>query len=383
MKDESIYKKKDRTTQKSQDIEYTNTNIPTRSASLISAKNALTGFFISVISSLLNVLANILLKKVTFFNGFDNSAILFLLQLTVLFIIAKVNQLNVFGDKENYKILFFRGFMGGIGLIAYYVSVKLIDPSDAISLISSNVIFVAIIGRIYMKEKFTIIHIIALIFILLGIVCITQPASLIPKKQTGQDLNRSGNISLIQTSSHESYNIKTILGICIALGGSFMIAMNIVLMKELSERKIHFSVINLYASYFGLPLSIMCIVIAIFTGYDTKHSPLIDQYQILWEIFYSVISALSGIFSQVFLITALKFDDCTKISMYRTLDLLFTFLFQYFWLNISSNLFSIVGSACIGIGMVLIMGYKFIENNKKTEIHSKDIDNGNNEPLKN
>ena len=110
-----------------------------------------------------------------------------------------------------------------------------------------------------------------------------------------------------------------------------------------------------------------------------------------------------GVFSQVFWIISLKYDDATKIMMYRTLeqkknfilfslkkdlnsnfmfmnvflrtDLLFTFLWQYFFLNITSNMLSIVGSILLGLGMITVMGVKLFEKDEEAiRTNKQDLD---------
>ena len=51
--------------------------------------------------------------------------------------------------------------------------------------------------------------------------------------------------------------------------------------------------------------------------------------------------------------------------MYRTTDLLFMFLFQYFFLGISSNLFSLSGAIFIACGMLMVIAYKLLDKNEK------------------
>ena len=102
--------------------------------------------------------------------------------------IAKITNFNknrnqtfcefLLGPKESLKLLIARGSISGIGLVCLYLSIKMIDPSDATSLFSCNVIFVSILSRIFMKEKFTILHVIALVFVVCGTLLITQPSFL-------------------------------------------------------------------------------------------------------------------------------------------------------------------------------------------------------------
>jgi drug/metabolite transporter (DMT)-like permease len=146
-----------------------------------SNRKAFIGFSLSMVASVFQTASNILLRKTYFFNEFDNSTIRFVVQLLVGISIAIVTKNSLVGKRTDLKLLLGRGAISGIGLSAFYASIKLIDPSDAISLFSCNVIFVAILSRIFMKEKFTVLHLLALVFVVFGVFLITQPSFLIAK----------------------------------------------------------------------------------------------------------------------------------------------------------------------------------------------------------
>ena len=67
--------------------------------------------------------------------------------------------------------------------------------------------------------------------------------------------------------------------------------------------------------------------------------------------------------SLICLIKATEYEDPTKVAMFRTTDLLFSFILQYFFLGIESNVFNIIGSTAITVGVLMIMGFKLIEKN--------------------
>ena len=75
--------------------------------------------------------------------------------------------------------------------------------------------------------------------------------------------------------------------------------------------------------------------------------------------------------AQLIWIISNKYEDASKISMYRTTDLLFTFLFQYFFLGIESNELSILGSIFIASGVLVITLMKIIEKRSNEK-----MDNG-------
>ncbi len=162
---------------------------------LQSIKRPLLGFIYSIAASLFNATANILIKKTELFNGVDHLSLRFVIQLIILMFIAKIfhqkhhakDQLSFFdfllGPKDCRNLLIARGSCAAIGLISLFFSIKLINPADAISLYSCNIIFIVILSRIFIKEKFTIAHVIAFIFIVLGTLFITQPTFLVNSLQ--------------------------------------------------------------------------------------------------------------------------------------------------------------------------------------------------------
>lgn len=115
----------------------------------------------------------------------------------ILLVIAKFIHRNYYRDKQSFcdfllgerrslKLLIARGSISGIGQVSLYLAIKMMNPADAISLFSCNIIFVAILSRIILKEKFTILHIIALLFVICGTILITQPSFLV--KYFSQDI---------------------------------------------------------------------------------------------------------------------------------------------------------------------------------------------------
>lgn len=82
---------------------------------------------------------------------------------------------------------------------------------------------------------------------------------------------------------------------------------------------------------------------------------------------------------------SIKFDDPSRISMYKTAELLLMFILQYYLLGIKpQNYFNIIGATLITVGMILIMGMKLYEKNKeeKDELNDLQLDGETNE-LKN
>ncbi len=134
-------------------------------------------------------------------------------------------------------------------------------------------------------------------------------------------------------------------------------------MKKLSNEKVHFSIITIYASYFGIPLTTTISVVMLATGFEKKDFSSILEHSssFAWQIFYSLSSAISGLLSQVFYNISMKHEDASKAAIYRSTDFFFTYLFQYIWLDASNNFYSAFGALLIMIGTFLILIHKLID----------------------
>ena len=128
----------------------------------------------------------------------------------------------------------------------------------------------------------------------------------------------------------------------------------------------HFAVATIYSSYFGIPCSVLVSAGLFLTGTSHKHFNYELHFHLLpLQIFYSIASALCGIFSQVCLNLALNYEDASKISILKSLDLLFTFVLQFLILHIKPDWMSCAGAALILAGSTAVVGYKIIENKRK------------------
>ena len=78
------------------------------------------------------------------------------------------------------KFVFMRCTLGGMGFLAKVWSFQNLPFGDATALIFTTPFFAGIIARFYLKEKYTIGHIIATVFGLAGIVLIAKPTFLFP-----------------------------------------------------------------------------------------------------------------------------------------------------------------------------------------------------------
>lgn len=242
-------------------------------------KRTLIGFVLSIGSVLLNVVCNILVKKVTFFNAFEIALMMYVVTFIVMFTTVMFHKVNPLGPKNCRKLLVARGVLGPFSLCSMFISLKLIDPSDSIALFSLNVIFVAILSRIFLKEKVGVVHVFSTAVILTGVFLITQPSFFDPSK----------------------FHICmwTYLGMLLATGSALLYAIITIIFKRMERHEANIFVINIYSAYFGMPI---CFGVSLALAF-TDYSKLRDFAQLygscmngrLWlEILYLLISAILG-----------------------------------------------------------------------------------------
>ena len=125
----------------------------------------------------MNTTSNILTKRTRFFNGFDIALVIFTTMLLVSLAIAKYNRLALLGSHVPKMLMAFRA-ASGLGIMIFPVTVKLIDPSDAVSLFATNIIYIAVMSRIFFRDMFTVMHGVSLTAVIAGVILITQPGLL-------------------------------------------------------------------------------------------------------------------------------------------------------------------------------------------------------------
>ncbi|CAF0988720.1 unnamed protein product [Brachionus calyciflorus] len=302
------------------------------------------GFIYALLSAFFFALSGTITKYCYYFNGSEQTAIRYLIQLVIMLIIGVYRGENLLGENGQRKILFFRACFGTTGLLFITISYKMIDPSDTVSLVNCSIIIVSVLSRLVFKEKYSMCHLVALSLTSIGVVLISQPSFLINKK----------------IDKNEDY-MKRILGIIFALIGAFCTATVSILLKKLANQKVHYCVAIIYASYLGLPVCSIISFYLLFIGKERKS--YIDFKSLLFQCALAFLSGLSGLLAQIFKNVAFNYEDVTKVSLIKSTDLFFSFFLQFFMLNIHPNMFNLIGALLI-LGSALIVIIKKILESK-------------------
>jgi drug/metabolite transporter (DMT)-like permease len=220
----------------------------------------LKGYLLIIAFSLIISMNGILLKMSFTLSGSDSSTIRYFLQLITMFIIAKCKKLSILGPPKERKLLSFRGLSGIAGLVFGFFAIKLINPSDLKVINHSNIIFTAILARIFLKEKLTIMHIVTFCLTVVGVVFIAQPGFLFNKYLSVNVLNQTTlnetneEIAIRDSSLIQDKSLAATFGVTFAIISAFGAGSSRVILKKLCNNKVHFSIATIYASYFGLYL---------------------------------------------------------------------------------------------------------------------------------
>ena len=233
------------------------------------------GYIYGILFAFSMCMANILVKLAPSLDGANHGCIRYFVQLVFMSIFIRRNNLNFFGPPSQRRLLIFRGFTGSISIILSFFAIRYLDVSDVETITNSNVLITAIFSRIFLSEKLTISHIVALVLNITGVVFVLRPSFLFGIEQnmehmfhvnltksfsntTSNLVAHNGTVNFL--SKHKSTEIidhsnreifESILGVCLVLLSATSMSISHVAVRKLSLEKIHFSVSSVYPAYIG------------------------------------------------------------------------------------------------------------------------------------
>lgn len=191
-------------------------------------------------------------------------------------------------------------------------------------------------------------------------------------------LSKYRELNCNATANENNSKLFLWLGLTFALCASLTTGIVHTAIKKLCMKKVHYSITIIYGSYFGVPISFTISLILYLSGVSYRTiKPDTSMNVILIQVFYSVISAIVGIFAQICLNLGLKYEDASKIAIIKTTDLIFTFLFQSYLVNIQKDFVSTLGAYLILFGTFLILAYKFMDKKISKKQLKKQQENSN------
>ena len=176
----------------------------------------------------------------------------------------------------------------------------------------------------------------------MGLLCLTRPAIIFGKY--GQIWQ--GNNSLI-------------IGTSLAVASAFLTSSNLVFIKKLTNKSIHFSVIVFYYSMIGLCVSIIISVILFALGVSHQNWHLSKQF-LLKDIGIGVLAGMVNFLGHVCFTLAIRSETANRIGLLRTLDIVAAFLLEYAVLKLVPHWIGVIGASLILAGVLVIFIYQLI-----------------------
>lgn len=130
-----------------------------------------------------------------------------------------------------------------------------------------------------------------------------------------------------------------------------------------SLRKVHIGVITGVFGFIGV---LQCSILsAIIHRFDIPSNG--------WQCFLVFNVALLSFLGQAFITCALKYEQAGVISLMRSFDVIFAFIWQYIFLNVYPDLYSFLGASIVILSVCLIGTRKWVAALSKDHPYRKSL----------
>ncbi|XP_053306941.1 solute carrier family 35 member G1 [Spea bombifrons] len=302
------------------------------------------GIFYTILSALFFSSSSLLVKKIEDLHSVEISAIRCIFQM--LFVLPGLIYFKIgfLGPKDQRIYLFLRGFLGSSAMILLYYAVQSMPLADATVITFSSPAFTCIFACIFLKEKCTVWDIIFMGFTITGVILIARPPFLFGERIGGFEDDYSNHLK------------GTIAAVASAVGA----ALTLVVLRKMGK-SVHYLLSIWYYAVIGL---IECVIALFALGEWSLPSCGVDRWLL-------VCIGMLGLGGQIFLVKALQIEKAGPVSIMRTMDVVFAFIFQALFLNRNPTLWTIGGALCVvasTAGTAIIKWYKSVKKAKQSEL---------------
>lgn len=230
-------------------------------------------------------------------------------------------------------IILLRGFVGTTGLMLSFYAFRHMPLADASVIIFSTPVFVAIFAKVFLKESCGMFNVLTILLTLFGVVLITRPSILFDDEIASMSTDHT-------LVDHEQADSGT-WGAVAAISSTLFGANAYVTLRAL--KGIHYSVIM---SNFGAFALVYTVGISWFLNVLCMPYCTPDRWLVL---------AL-GIFSflgQILLTISLQLEEAGPISIARSADIVFAFIWQVLFFKEIPSGYSIAGALIVTFSVIL------------------------------
>ncbi|KAF6199748.1 hypothetical protein GE061_006046 [Apolygus lucorum] len=294
------------------------------------------GIILATVSSFFFSICSVIVKWMVNVHPMELAAFRFVGVLLPAIPIAIYRKENVF-PKGKRILLVLRSFVGTTGLMLSFYAFRHMPLADASVIVFSVPVFVAIFACIFLKEPCDAFSILTICLTLTGVLLITRPISIfgtsVPSLGSETDLS------------------PDIWGGVSAFSATLFGANAYILLRVL--KGIHFSVIMINFGAFAL---IETLLVSWFLGVLCIPQCGLDRLLILALAVFS----FSG---QILLTKSLQLEAAGPVSIARSADIVFAFVWQVLFFNESPNVYSILGAFFVTSSVILIGLRKWAKSN--------------------
>nr|XP_026253175.1 solute carrier family 35 member G1 isoform X1 [Urocitellus parryii] len=278
------------------------------------------GLFYTLLSAFLFSVASLFVKKVQDVHAVEISAFRCVLQMLVIIPCLIYRKTGFIGPKGQRIFLILRGVLGSTAMILIYYAFQTTSLADATVITFSCPVFTSLFAWIFLKEKYSLWDAFFTLFTITGVILIVRPPFLFGSDTSGME---------------ESYSVH-LKGMIAAIGHAVFAALTLVILRKMGKSVDYFLSIWYYV-VLGLTESI--IVLFVIGEWSLPYCGLDRLFLILIGFF--------GLGGQVFITKALQIENAGPVSLMKTMDVVFAFIFQIIFFNDIPSWWTVGGAFCV------------------------------------
>ncbi|XP_071844037.1 solute carrier family 35 member G1-like [Apostichopus japonicus] len=222
-------------------------------------------------------------------------------------------------------------FLGGCAVSSYLstfsFSLSYLEVADSVTILYASLIFVGVVSWIILKEKLLIIDFIFALISFAGVIFISRPHFIFGNKKD-------------DTTEDQT---KLLIGVGFALAAAFSVSMSFTIFRKHSQLGIQTFMSVFCSAVVGtITNALIC------TALGRWQSPSLQEWLLATAAGFCYISAQGSLF------ISLSMETATFVNIVMTIEIVFAFIWQFWFLSVSPSWTSYVGAtlviiACVGI----------------------------------
>ncbi|CAL8091693.1 unnamed protein product [Orchesella dallaii] len=234
------------------------------------------------------------------------------------------------GQWKTFGFVLMRACFGAGGVVLKCYSLQYMEVADSTIIAFSSPVFVAIAAWIFLRERVGIVTFLTAIVVLVGVGVIARPPIL-----TGE----------------KSFDTNQLIGTAMAISCMLLGVFTVIILRYICH--VHYAFINFV---YGVVGTVGSLLLCFFVGQGKFQFPENGHD---WFLAGSI-AGLTFMGINLFTL-ALKYEQAGTFALIRTSEIVFTFLWQFIFLNIKPDQLSIIGALIVVLGVIIITGRKWIE----------------------